>query len=110
MRSVNDKIAAGSARRSRGVDQSTAKDLAISALGFIASDRVLLDRFLALTGLSVAELRQAAASAGFLPGVLDFILGHEPTLLAFAQASNTPPERIGEARRALARPGEESGE
>lgn len=78
-----------------------AERTAIAALGFVASDPELLPRFLALTGIEAHAIRQAAAEPGFLAGVLDFVAAHEPTLLAFAEASGAKPEEIMQARRLL---------
>ena len=83
------------------IARGEAEALAIDALGFIAGDRVLLDRFLALTGLEAGSLRSAAAKPTFLPAVLDFLLGHEPTLLAFAETTGTDPTKVPQARAAL---------
>ncbi|MBO0662646.1 DUF3572 domain-containing protein [Jiella sp. MQZ9-1] len=88
------------------MDREAAADIAIAALGFIAADEKLLPRFLALTGLDPAQLRDAAREPGFLPGVLDFMLGHEPTLLAFCQASGVTPETVPAARAAFGPSGE----
>ncbi|MEQ9178864.1 MAG: DUF3572 domain-containing protein, partial [Nitratireductor sp.] len=66
-------------------NSQTAEALAIQALGFVAADPVLLPRFLALTGIEASEIRRAAAEPGFLAGVLNFLLAHEPTLTAFCQ-------------------------
>ena len=85
-----------------------AGDLGASALSFIAADPVLFDRFLGVTGLNVASMRQAAATSGFLPGVLDFVLAHEPTLLAFADNVGIDPRRVAFARSAL-RNGDQDG-
>ena len=81
----------------------TASALAVKALTFIAADRILFDRLLAVTGLDVASIRQAAATPGFLPGVLDFILAHEPTLIAFADDAGLAPASVASARDALGR-------
>ncbi|MBL8581459.1 MAG: DUF3572 domain-containing protein [Rhizobiaceae bacterium] len=78
-----------------------AEQIAIQALGFVAGDAVLLPRFLALTGITASAIRQAARQPGFLAGVLDFVLAHEPTLLEFAEAAGLPAGRVIEARRAL---------
>ncbi|HEY9055641.1 MAG TPA: DUF3572 family protein [Aurantimonas sp.] len=83
------------------MNRQDAEALAVAALAFIAADPTMFDRFLALTGLEVYALRQAAATPGFLPGVLDFILAHEPTLLAFAADAGADPSRVAAARRAL---------
>ncbi len=79
----------------------SASQIAVQALSFIAADRILFDRFLCVTGLDVASMRQAAVTPGFLPGVLDFILAHEPTLIAFADDAGMDPAKVGSARNAL---------
>ena len=81
--------------------QEAAQELAISALAFIASDPELLPRFLNLTGIEASQIRLAAREPGFLAGVLRFILAHEPTLLAFCEATNTAPAQVSSAVRAL---------
>lgn len=75
--------------------------MAVAALGFVATDPVLLPRFLALTGIEAAAIRRAAEEPGFLAGVLRFILAHEPTLAAFCEASGADPARVSAALRAL---------
>ncbi len=80
-----------------------AEILAIEGLGYIASSEAELERFVALTGMSPADMRDAAASPLFLSGVLDYFLGDEPTLLAFAAACGRPPQDIPAARQALAK-------
>jgi hypothetical protein len=81
--------------------KADAETIAISALAFVASDPQLLPRFLALTGIEATQVRQAAAEPGFLAGVLDFILAHEPTLMRFAEETGTDPAAAAAARRAL---------
>jgi len=88
------------------IDAPAAEAIAVQALAFIAGDEILLKRFLALTGLDPQEMRRAANEPGFLPGVLDFILGHEPTLAAFCDATQIPPSSVPAARRALGGPSE----
>ena len=78
-----------------------AEAVAVSALGYVAADPVLLQRFLALTGLDPAQIRQAAGQPGFLAGVLQFVLAHEPTLQAFAGSCGHRPEDVGAALRML---------
>ncbi|TIQ36828.1 MAG: DUF3572 family protein [Mesorhizobium sp.] len=78
-----------------------AETLAVRALGFIAGDPELLPRFLAITGIEANSIRKAAEEPGFLAGVLQFILAHEPTLLRFAEETGTPPAAVGKALRAL---------
>ncbi|MGD9912833.1 MAG: DUF3572 domain-containing protein [Rhizobiaceae bacterium] len=75
--------------------------MAITALGFVAADPALLPRFLAITGIEAQQIRQAAREPGFLAGVLDFVLAHEPTLLAFAETTGNRADAVMAARRAL---------
>jgi len=82
--------------------RDAALELAVAALGFIASDRDELSRFLALTGIDAASIRTAAAEPGFLGGVLAHIAGNERTLLAFAAQAGIAPEEIDRARVVLA--------
>ncbi|MBN8997764.1 MAG: DUF3572 domain-containing protein [Rhizobiales bacterium] len=81
--------------------RESAETLAVEALSWIAGEPEQLERFLALAGIGPATLRKAASDPAFLAGVLDFLLGHEPTVLAFAEARRIAPSEIAEARRAL---------
>lgn len=74
------------------ITEENAEALALQALGFILAEDALRDRFLALTGLVGAELRDRISDEGFLLSVLDFLVSHEPDLLACADALNTDPE------------------
>ena len=62
-----------------------AEIIAISALGWIAADPERLERFVAVSGLDLGDLRRAATEPGFAAGVLDYICSDEPTLLALAE-------------------------
>ena len=75
--------------------------LAVDALSFLASEPEALGRFLALTGIGPGMLRAAAADAGFLTGVLDYFLGDEPLLVAYAQHAGIAETEVAAARRAL---------
>ena len=81
------------------VDEAQA--LAINALVFLAQDHDLLSRFLALTGISAEEVRAAASEPGFLAGVLQFYLAHEPTLVRFCETTGTDPALMQAAIRLL---------
>jgi hypothetical protein len=91
-------IADSRLNRSVGPD---AEAIAIQALSFLASRPEELDRFLALSGIGPASLRQAAADPAFLGGILDFLLQDEPLLLSFAKESGLAPAAIGAARMRL---------
>ncbi|MCX8569337.1 MULTISPECIES: DUF3572 domain-containing protein [Hyphomicrobiales] len=88
-------------------NSESAEALAIQALGFVASDPELLPRFLAVTGIEAHQIRRAAMEPGFLAGVLQFILAHEPTLLRFSEAVGIAPSEVGIAARALPLGGED---
>jgi len=83
------------------MDPESAEQMAVAALGFVAADPVLLPRFLAISGIDADRIRQAAREPGFLAGVLQFLMAHEPTLAAFCEASGNPPARVAAALRAL---------
>lgn len=78
-----------------------AEDTAIAALAWLAGQPELMGRFLALTGLEASNLREAAREPGFLAGVLGFLMNHEPTLMDFCAATDTRPETVALAFRAL---------
>jgi len=78
-----------------------AEAIAVAALGHIAGDGELLHRFVGVTGIEPGQIRRAAAEPGFLAGVLQFILAHEPTLLAFSEQSGISAATVASARRAL---------
>lgn len=84
-----------------------ASEIAIAGLSHIAGNAELLDRFLALTGMDPARIRREAERPAFLAGVLEFYLGHEPTLYAFAEASGYQPQAIAAAHRQLAGSGQD---
>jgi hypothetical protein len=78
--------------------------VAIDVLTWLAGEPEMMGRFLALTGLTADGLRRAAGEPGFFAGLLDFVMGHEPTLIAFCDATSTPPERVQRAHRLLSGP------
>jgi len=87
-----------------------AEETAVAILGWLASEPDMLGRFLALTGLEAGQLRHAVNDTGFLAGMIDFVMGHEPTLLAFCEATGTKPETVATAWRHYSKPGLDSGE
>jgi len=89
------------AERRAHLTPEAAELAAIDALSFLAGEPEALGRFLALTGIEPAMLRGAAADPMFLAGVLDYFLGDEPLLVAYASRAGIPPADIAAARRAL---------
>lgn len=82
-------------------NQSDAENLAIESLVFLAQEPELMNRFLSLTGIEAASIREAASEPAFLTGVLQFYLAHEPTLMQFCEASGHRPESMNQALRHL---------
>ena len=81
-----------------------AEATAAAVLGWLAGEPELLSRFLALTGVAPGEVRNAVNDRGFLIGLLDFLMQHEPTLMAFSAASGVAPEAVVHAHAVLSGP------
>ena len=75
--------------------------LAVDILSWIATDEEMMSRFLAVSGISIDNLRDAAGEPGFLAGVIGFVMAHEPTLLAYCNAREVEPDAVVAAWRAL---------
>jgi hypothetical protein len=86
--------------------KSAAETIAIEVLSYLAADPMRLDRFLALSGISVENLRAAAAEPGFLAAILDHLASDEQLLLAFSAHAGQHPEAIAKAREILSPPSE----
>lgn len=81
--------------------KQNAETLALEALVFIAADEAEIGRFLGLSGLSIDDLRSSAGTAPTLRAVLEYVMGHEPTARAFAEAQGYAPEDLARAAYAL---------
>ena len=86
------------------------EETAAAILGWLANEPDMLGRFLALSGLQPNQLRGAVNDPGFLAGMIDFLVSHEPTVLAFCEASNTSPETVEAAWRHYSKLGLDSGQ
>ena len=84
------------------IDRANAEQIAVGALAYLAADEGRLRRFLDVTGLDPGTIRRAAASPRFLAAVLEYVMGDEALLLAFAEHHAVAPEHVGAALRALA--------
>jgi hypothetical protein len=87
--------------KSPPLDAQSAETLALNALAWVIGEPEMGSRFLAISGLDPADLRAAVESRALLAGVLAFLLAHEPSLIACAQALGVPPDRISQAHRLL---------
>lgn len=83
---------------------------AVAVLGWLANEPEMLSRFLALSGVQPQQLRQAFGDPAFLAGMLEFLMQHEPTLMAFCAATETKPEAVVEAHQRYAGPSFDSAE
>lgn len=79
-----------------------AETIAAQALAYIAGDEDLLLRFMALSGLTLDEIRQNISDSGLLGGALRFLTDHEPDAKAFCQSAGLEPGRAALAREVLA--------
>jgi hypothetical protein len=92
-----DRAGTSLSKRRNSGSREAAEALALEGLTFLAADPEHLERFVALTGLSPDNLRATGATADFLAGVLDYIAGDEPLLLAFAANHQIDPAEITRA-------------
>jgi len=81
-----------------------AEATAVAVLAWLANEPDMLSRFLALSGVQPGQLRQAVNDPAFLAGMLEFLMQHEPTLMAFCAATETKPESVVEAYHRYAGP------
>jgi hypothetical protein len=75
--------------------------MAIEALAWLAREPERLQRFVALSGLGPDNLRDAAATPGFLAAILDYLASNENLLIAFARESGHKPDAVARAIEAL---------
>ena len=85
-------------------------EIAVAILGWLANEPDMLSRFLALSGLGPHDLRSAMQDVGFHAGLLDFVMQHEPSLIAFCEVSGYKPEQVAAAWNRLSGPGLDSGQ
>ena len=78
-----------------------AQAIALQAAAFIFAEDQLRDRFLALSGTGAEDIRARIEDRDFLASLLEFLIGHEPDVLAFAGAAGEKPEHVISAWRAL---------
>jgi len=86
-------------RGSRSRETADPEAIALAALAFVARDDSLLQRFLDISGYTPDRLRADVGSAELNRAILDFLLGHEPDLLAFCADARLTPDAPGAARQ-----------
>lgn len=77
-------------------------------LGWVLSDEDRADRLIALSGITPDELRARIGETVVLAEIIDFVLRHEPDLIACAEDLGLPPTALEKAHRALAQTGPEA--
>jgi len=83
------------------MNRHDASCIALKLLRYLADDDARLERFLALSGMSLGDVKEAADSETFQAGVLDFALSDESLLLAFAANEGLQPKKIVQLRAYL---------
>lgn len=73
----------------------------LSALAWTLEEPARARRLLDLTGLTPDALRAGAGDPATLAALLDFLAGHEPDLVACAEAIGVGPADLGRARDGL---------
>lgn len=84
------------------LSEERAQEIAGNALGFVASDRAMIQALLDVSGLDLADLREAAERPEFAIFLLDFVLLDDDRVLAFAASQGIKPEAVLFARETLA--------
>jgi hypothetical protein len=72
--------------------------LALRLVGWIVADSARADRMLSLTGLEPESLRASLSDQSTLGALMDFVIGHEPDLLACAEDLGVSPAQLVAAR------------
>jgi len=83
------------------MNREQAEDIAIKALGWLASEPEQLQHFCNSTGASPDDILKRAQEPEFLGFVLDFLLLDDSTILTFAGEAEIQPESVQTARYAL---------
>jgi hypothetical protein len=85
----------------RGPADETPLVTGLKALAWTLEDPARARRLLDLTGLTPETLRAGATDPAILGALLDFLSGHEPDLVACAEAIGVGPADLIRAREAL---------
>lgn len=78
-----------------------AETLALQALAYIVGESTLCGRFLDLTGVNPSDLHASVQDRAFLAAVIEFLLAHEPNLLAFCADAGIEPTLPARAHHVL---------
>lgn len=81
-----------------------AQEIAVAILTWLGQEPEMLSRFLSLSGLEASSLREFSRSRGFAAALMEFVMGHEPSLMAFSAHSGIPPATVSAAWEKLSGP------
>ena len=84
-------------------EETSAQTVALQLVGWILSDVARVERMFSITGLDPDSLRASLADAASLGAIMEFVINHEPDLLACADALGVRPATLVAAREKLAR-------
>ena len=84
--------------------ETKAEAVAAEVLAFFAAERERIERFLRLTGVDPACIREVAHERAFLAAVLDHLVADERLLLAFANESGRGVREVVAAHARLSGP------
>lgn len=83
------------------MNRDSAETIALQALGWVAADPEVASDFLGAAGMEAGDLRAAAGSPDFLGAVMDYLLGDDARVIAFATQAGIAPEQVLQVRAAL---------
>jgi hypothetical protein len=83
------------------VNPVDAEILALKALAYLAHSPDDLERFGALSGVTLADLKARADDPEILAAILDFILVSDDLITGFCETVEIDPRELHAARRAL---------
>ena len=75
----------------------TLSELADMCLQHLAQNPEQLAEFMVQSGVQPADLRRLIGTHDFAHGLIDYVVGNEPLLVAIAQANGLKPESIVQA-------------
>lgn len=88
--------------RSSYPKRGDAQTIALRVIGWIVAETGRAERFLAMTGLDGDQLRAGLSGKAIPLAAMDFLLGHEPDLIACAADLGETPQALVAAREGLA--------
>ena len=75
-------------------------DLVMQVLVFLSGRPENMERFFAISGLAPADLRARLNEVSFQDGLLDYLMGNEPLLLAFCEEAGEDPAFVARVAQA----------